>query len=159
MGENGVIGAADGLPWRLRKDMQHFMKTTLGCPVIMGRKTFETMKAPLPGRTNIVVTRNPDYQRDGVTVTPDFESALDLGRQAVRRDGGDELFIIGGAEIYRAGLLVATRLYVTHVAGSPEGDTYFPPVDWSKWRQISSVSHDADDNHSYAFSIATYEAA
>ncbi|MDA1076799.1 MAG: dihydrofolate reductase [Proteobacteria bacterium] len=158
-GRNRVIGAAGGLPWRLRKDLTHFMKTTLGKPVIMGRRTFESMKAPLPGRTNIVVTRNPAYRRVGIEIVGDFASAVALGRRIARTDGEEEVFVMGGADIYALGLKIATRLYVTHVDGAPAGDTYFPEVDWSKWRPIAEVAYAADDQHAYAFRIVTYEAA
>ena len=129
MAENGVIGRDNRLPWRLPVDMKHFMTTTMGKPVIMGRKTLESMKSPLPGRTNIVLTRDPLWQRDGVQVVGELSEALDLAEQQGLIDGVDETMIIGGAEIYALALPLAERLYVTRVHAEPAGDVYFPPID------------------------------
>lgn len=157
MADNGVIGRDNGLPWRLPRDMQFFMAVTMGKPVIMGRKTFETMKAPLPGRTNIVMTRDPEYRRQGVLVAGNFAEALKLARAQCLADGREEIMVAGGAEVYRLGLAVATRLYVTRVHGEVEGDTWFPVVDWSQFEETSSESFPADDRHSHAFSISIYQ--
>jgi len=100
MAENRVIGRDNSLPWRLPNDMRHFMQTTMGRPVIMGRKTFESMKAPLPGRTNIVLTQNPDWQRDGVQVVATLDEAIELAQSQCLIDGVDEVMVIGGAQIY-----------------------------------------------------------
>ena len=159
MSENGVIGRGDSLPWRLPKDMQFFMTATMGKPVIMGRKTFETMKAPLPGRTNIVMTRDADYRREGVTVVGNFAEALKVARAQCVVDGVDEIMVAGGAEIYRLGLAVATRLYVTRVLAEVEGDTYFPEVDWSLWEEARTEIFEADERHSHPFSISVYNRA
>ena len=157
MADNGVIGRDGGLPWRLPRDMQFFMAVTMGKPVIMGRKTFETLKAPLPGRTNIVLTRDPDYQRPGVVVAANFAEALKLARERCLADGREEIMIAGGAEIYRLGLAVATRLYVTRVHGEMEGDTRFPEVDFSLFEETTSESFPADDRHSHPFTISIYQ--
>jgi len=159
MTRNRVIGRGNGLPWRLPKDMQFFMKTTMGHPVIMGRRTFETMKAPLPGRTNIVVTRDRNYRRDGVRVAGDFETALTLAQEQCRADGNDEVFVAGGAEIYRLALGVATRLYVTQIEAELEGDTFFPDFDWGAWRKVRSEQFPADPSHAYGFTISVFERA
>ena len=159
MTRNGVIGRGNGLPWRLPKDMQFFMKTTMGHPVIMGRRTFETMKAPLPGRTNIVVTRDPDYGRQGVRVAADFATALALAEEQCRRDDVDEVFVAGGAEIYRLALGVATRLYVTEIEAEVDGDTFFPAFDWKGWRKVRSERVAADASHAYGFTISVFERA
>ena len=159
MAENGVIGRANSLPWRLPKDMKHFMNVTMGKPVLMGRKTFESMKAALPGRTNIVMTRDTTWRRDGIKVVRSLDEGLALAEQQALIDGQDELMVIGGADVYRLALPRATRLYVTHVHASPEGDVCFPEVDWQSWREISSERCEADDRHSAAFTIATYERA
>lgn len=179
MAENGVIGRDGSLPWRLPKDMQFFMAATMGKPVIMGRKTFETMKAPLPGRTNIVMTRDQSYQqgldskppdtktpdtRTPDTKTPDtrtrvvdnFAAALKLAKAQCEVDGVSEIMVAGGAEIYRLGLAVATRLYVTRVHAELEGDTWFPEVDWSAWEVARLETFDADEKHSHPFSISVY---
>ena len=157
MADNGVIGLDNRLPWRLPIDMQHFMTTTMGKPVIMGRKTLESMKSPLPGRTNIVLTRDPLWQRDGVQVAGDLPEALDLAEQQGLIDGIDETVIIGGAEIYSLALPLAERLYVTRVHAEPAGDVYFPPIDLDAWRLLSEQQHSADDRHSAPCSIEVYE--
>ena len=157
MADNGVIGLDNGLPWRLPVDMKHFMKTTLGKPVVMGRKTLESMKSPLPGRTNIVLTRDPNWQRDGVLVVRDMPAAMALAEQQGLIDGVDEVMVIGGAEIYALALPMAERLYVTRVHAQPAGDVYFPPIDLGAWRLLSQQQHAADERHSAACSIEVYE--
>mgnify|MGYP002013002456 FL=1 len=157
MADNGVIGLDNGLPWRLPVDMKHFMTTTLGKPVVMGRKTLESMKSPLPGRTNIVLTRDPNWQRDGVLVVRDMPAAMALAEQQGLIDGVDEVMVIGGAEIYALALPMAERLYVTRVHAQPAGDVYFPPVDLGAWRLLSQQQHAADERHSAACSIEVYE--
>lgn len=157
MSRNRVIGLDGGLPWRLPKDMQFFMTSTMGHPVIMGRKTFESMKAPLPGRTNIVVTGNAGYARKGIRVAADLAAALTIAREQCRADGVDETFVAGGAEIYRAALALATRLYVTEVDAQLDGDTFFPEFDWRAWRRLSLEQFPADDSHSYPFTISVFE--
>ena len=157
MADNGVIGLDNGLPWRLPVDMKHFMTTTLGKPVVMGRKTLESMKSPLPGRTNIVLTRDPNWQRDGVLVVRDMPAAMALAEQQDLIDGVDEVMVIGGAEIYALALPMAERLYVTRVHAQPAGDVYFPPIDLGAWRLLSQQQHAADERHSAACSIEVYE--
>jgi dihydrofolate reductase len=157
MARNRVIGRDNDLPWRLPKDLRYFMRTTVGYPVIMGRKTFESMNAPLPRRTNIVVTRNPDYAPAGARVAADLESALEIAAEQCRVDGKDTIFIAGGAEIYRRGLEIATHLHVTEIDAEFDGDTFFPPVDWSAWRLISREDHPADGDHAWPFSISVWE--
>ena len=157
MADNGVIGLDNGLPWRLPVDMKHFMTTTLDKPVVMGRKTLESMKSPLPGRTNIVLTRDPNWQRDGVLVVRDMPAAMALAEQQGLIDGVDEVMVIGGAEIYALALPMAERLYVTRVHAQPAGDVYFPPIDLGAWRLLSQQQHAADERHSAACSIEVYE--
>ena len=157
MADNGVIGRDNRLPWRLPVDMKHFMSTTMGKPVVMGRKTLESMKAPLPGRTNIVLTRDPLWQRDGVQVVRDLPAALDLAEQHGLIDGVDETMVIGGAEVYALALPIAERLYVTRVHAQPSGDVHFPPIDFSEWRLLSQQRHPADKRHSEPCSIEVYE--
>jgi len=160
MTRNRVIGRNNDLPWNLPADMQHFMTTTRGHPVIMGRRTFESMdKKPLPRRTNIVVTRTPGYAAPGILVAGDLESAIELARRQCAADGVEEAFITGGAGPYAEGLAVADRLYVTEIDAELEGDTFFPEVDWSRWRLVSREEHPADERHAYPFSISTYERA
>ena len=157
MSRNGVIGRGNRLPWRLPKDMQFFMATTMGKPVIMGRRTFESMKAPLPGRTNIVITRNADYHREGIKVAHDLSAALALAEAQCLIDGRDEIMVAGGADIYRLALPVATRLYVTTVDADLDGDTFFPEIDFKQWREVRSESFPADAANSYPFTIAVFE--
>src|SRR3954471_22704955 len=123
--ENGVIGNKNGIPWRLPADFAHFKRMTLGKPLIMGRKTFESIGRPLPGRTNIVVSGQPGYQPDGVLVISSLEAALEHAQSIAAADGASEVMIGGGAQIYSETLLVADRLYLTRVALNPEGDSYF----------------------------------
>jgi dihydrofolate reductase len=160
MSRNGVIGRDNGLPWHLPREMKHFMTTTLGHPVIMGRRTFESMNGkPLPRRHNIVVTRNPQYRAPGAVVVPDLESALAAASADGSGSAADEAFIIGGAELYRSSLDVADRLYVTVVEAELEGDTFFPELDWQRWREVSCDANPADGTHAYPFTIYVYERA
>ncbi|MEZ5560074.1 MAG: dihydrofolate reductase [Pseudomonadales bacterium] len=157
MSRNRVIGRDNDLPWHLPKDMRFFMVTTRGHPVIMGRRTFESMSGPLPGRTNIVVTRNTRYHPEGVLVAADLDAAIALAEAQCAADGIDEFFIAGGAELYRAGLERATRLYVTEVDADVAGDTFFPEFDRSVWATVRSEQHPADDRHAYPFRISVLE--
>lgn len=131
--ENGVIGADGAIPWRLPTDFAFFKRMTMGKPLIMGRKTFESIGRPLPGRTNIVVSRQKGYQPDGVLVIDTLDAALDHAQAIAAADRVDEVMIGGGAQIYREAMEFADRLYVTHVALSPEGDTRFPLIDEKVW--------------------------
>ena len=156
MADNRLIGRDNTLPWRLPTDMRHFMTVTMGKPVLMGRKTFESMKAALPGRTNIVLTRDSSWRRDGVKVVHDLQAGIELAEQQCLIDGQDEVMIIGGADIYALALPLATQLYVTHVHAAPEGDIFFPEFDWADWQLQEETHYDADERHSAAFTIARY---
>ena len=156
MTENGVIGRDHDLPWDLPDDMKHFMLTTKGHAVIMGRKTYETVGKPLPGRTNIVITRSLDYVREGAVVVHDLDAAIE---HAQKTRGAEEVFVTGGSEIYRLALPRADRLNVTVIHTSLEGDTHFPAVDWSEWELRSERYHDLDERHAYALSFRVYERA
>ncbi len=157
MAENRVIGRDNSLPWRLPEDMRHFMNVTMGKPVLMGRKTFESMKSALPGRTNIVLTRDRQWRRDGVKVVHDLPAGIELAQHQCVVDGQTELMIIGGADVYALALPLATRLYITHVHANPTGDVLFPEFDLSQWHCVSEAQFSADDKHSAAFTIACYE--
>ena len=159
MARNGVIGRGNRLPWRLPKDMEFFVATTMGKPVIMGRKTFESMKAPLSGRTNIVITRNVDYSRKGILIAHDFIEAVGLAENQCLIDGCDETLVAGGVEVYRSGVDLATRLYVTRIEADVEGDAVFPELDWTAWQELRRQDFPADETHDYPFSISTYERA
>jgi len=147
--ENGVIGASGGLPWRLPEDMKRFKALTMSKPVIMGRKTWESLpKRPLPGRQNIVISRKPDYAAEGARVVPDLDSAL-WAAAAV-----EEVMIIGGAEIYALALPKADRIYLTEVAARPLGDTVFPSFDRAAWREASRTAHPASEGEpGYSFVV------
>ena len=128
---NGVIGVEGGLPWRIPEDMARFKELTMGDVLIMGRATFESIGRPLPGRTNVVLTRREGWEPEGVTVASSLDEALAL-EDARDRD----VYIAGGAEVYRAALSFADRMELTEVDDEPEGDTYFPSVDWTEWVEV-----------------------
>jgi dihydrofolate reductase len=150
MTRNRVIGRNNALPWHLPDEMRHFMRTTLGHPVIMGRKQFEAMGKPLPKRTNIVLSRNPAFAPDGIVVVQTLDHAIARAQEA---GGGDEAMVIGGAEIYALALPKADRLYFTLIDTELDGDTWFPQFDDSKWREVQRDEHGIDARHAYAFSI------
>jgi dihydrofolate reductase len=154
--QNGVIGSGGEIPWRLPSDFAFFKRITLGKPVIMGRKTFESIGRPLPGRTNLVVTTRPGYQPEGVEVVPSLEAALDRAREITTRDGAEELMVIGGGEVYRAVIGRADRLYITHVAVSPEGDARFPEIDPGVWQVDRTLDIARTDKDSAAFAVKVY---
>src|SRR6185369_7765645 len=133
--ENGVIGRDNGLPWRLSTDMKRFKALTMGKPIVMGRKTWESFpRRPLPGRLNIVVSRDPDYRAEGAETVTSLRDALILAETRSRCvAGADEICIVGGGEIYRQAIGLADRLYITHVLASPDGDTRFPAIDRDLW--------------------------
>jgi dihydrofolate reductase len=135
--ENGVIGAAGGLPWRLSSDLKTFRRLTMGKPIIMGRKTFQTLKKPLDGRENIVVTRDAMFEATGVTAVNSVADAMTLARVLAITSGADEIMIMGGAEIYAGALPYADRIYLTRVHASPEGDVHFPELEVDQWREVS----------------------
>ena len=155
--ENGVIGRDNAIPWRLSADHRRFRKLTMGRPVIMGRKTFESIGKPLPGRTNIVVSGQSGFCREGITVAPDIDAALAIAKQQAAGDGVDEIFVIGGEEIYRAVMPRADRLCITHVAAAPQGDTYLPPIDPAVWRGVLRESVAAGDRDSAATTFVVYD--
>jgi len=137
--ENGVIGRDGDLPWRMSSDLKTFRRITMGKPVIMGRKTFETLKKPLDGRTNIIVTRSRNFKAEGVVVTKSVGEALEAAEQALPRDSKDrEVMVMGGAEIYAQTLPKADRIYFTEIHAKPDGDTIFPPLGEGRWREVSA---------------------
>jgi len=156
MSTNGTIGRDNGLPWRLPKDMKHFMRSTMGKPVIMGRKTFESMKSPLPGRTNIVLTSDKSWSRDGVLVASNLSRAFELGRIAAEQESLSEFFVIGGSTLYEEAMPHATRLYVTQIEAVIEGDVSFPEINWAGWSSIRNERHEPDDDHAHAFTISEF---
>lgn len=132
--ENGVIGVDDRMPWRLSSDLKRFRSITMGKPVIMGRKTFESIGKPLPGRANIVISGNRDFSPEGVVVVRSFEAAVAEAEAGARVAGETEAMVIGGSALYREAIGRADRLYITHVEATPEGDAHFPEIDPVTWR-------------------------
>lgn len=155
--ENGVIGAAGRIPWRLPSDMAFFKRTTMGKPIIMGRKQFETVGRPLPGRTNIVVSRRPGYQPDGVIVINDLAAALDHARTMAAAEGAKEAMVIGGGDVYAQAIASAERLYITHVALRPEGDVVFPAIDPAVWSVAAELPVEPSPNDVAAYVVRVYE--
>jgi len=152
MAEDRVIGIGNRLPWRLPADMKWFRRHTLGKPIIMGRKTFESFGAkPLPERLNIVITRDPEYRADGAVVVHDVEQAIEAAGDV------DEVMIIGGASFYEQMLPRADRLYLTLVHARFEGDAWFPEYDPGQWRELEREELQADDRNSYPCSFCIYE--
>ena len=147
MAANGVIGRNNELPWHLPADLQHFKQTTLGKPILMGRKTFESIGRPLPGRTNIVITRDDSYTAQGCVVVTSIEDALKVAA------GHDEVMVIGGAELYRQVLPEAKTIYLTRIHESFEGDTRFPEIRNTEWHQVERVDHEADEKNPYDYSF------
>lgn len=151
MAENRVIGANNRLPWHLPADLKHFRALTMGHPIIMGRKTFDSIGRVLPGRRNIVVTRNPEYKVEGLEIAHSLEGALELcGSES-------EAFIIGGAHLYEAALPHVQRIYLTLVHTVVEGDVLFPALDPSAWQVRETTSHGADEKNPCAYDFVIYE--
>ena len=151
--ENGVIGRNNALPWRLPEDLKYFKRVTMGHPIIMGRKTFTSIGRPLPGRTNIVVTRQRDWEAEGVKVAHSLEQALQIAEAQATIDGVDYAMVIGGADFYQQTLPQAQRLYLTEVHAQVEGDAYFPSFDKSAWQERGRQRYEADETNPYAYSF------
>jgi dihydrofolate reductase len=155
--ENDVIGRDGGMPWRLKSDMRHFRGLTLGKPVVMGRKTYLSLSIkPLPGRTNIVVSRDKDFTLGGAIVAPSLQAALEAARGDALRRGVDAVMVIGGAEIYAQAMPLAQRLEITRVHLSADGDAVFPPIDPAVWRQSASSAHPAGPDDDAPYEVSTY---
>lgn len=156
VGENGVIGRDGGLPWRLSGDLKRFKADTIGRPVVMGRKTFASIGKPLPGRDNIVVTRDRSFAPDGVQVAASVEDALVLAKSAAAGRGVGDVSVIGGGDIYRQLFDRADRLIITHVLGTPEGDTLFPDINPNIWEAVESEDFPAGEKDSHATRRVVY---
>ena len=154
--ENGVIGAAGAIPWRLKSDMARFKALTSGKPVVMGRKTFVSIGRPLPGRTNIVVTRDAAFRADGVVVTNSFADAMAIATGDALRRFATEIAVIGGAEIYAQWMDRADRLEITEVHARPDGDTRFAAIDARDWEEVACVRNPAGADDSADFSYVTF---
>ncbi|ABA05604.1 dihydrofolate reductase [Nitrobacter winogradskyi Nb-255] len=154
--ENGVIGQRNGIPWRLKADLRRFKAITIGKPIVMGRKTFDSLRRPLPGRTNIVITRDPDFTAVGALVARSPADALVIAKGDALRRSVAEIAVIGGAEIYAASMPAADRLEVTEVHTAVDGDTIFPPIDPSVWDEIARCRNKAAAGDTADFSYVTY---
>lgn len=150
--ENNAIGKDNQLLWHLPNDLKFFKNTTWGMPVIMGRKTFEAVNKPLPGRINIVITRQADWKADNVITATDLNDAL----QKAKATNCNEIFVIGGGEIYKQSMDIADKIYITRVHATLAGDTFFPAIDESMWDQTSLQEFAADEKHQYAYSFQTW---
>ncbi len=151
MDENRAIGKNNQLPWRLPADLQFFKRVTMGSPVAMGRKTYESIGKPLPGRENIVITRNPSFKPEGCMTASSVEQVLEADR-----DTGTELFIIGGADIFKQALPFADRLYITQIYESFDGDTFFPEFDMDGWKLVSREKGKKDEKNPYDYEFLCY---
>ena len=150
IGRNNELGGEGGMLWHMPNDFKHFKQTTTGHPVIMGRKTFESLGGALKNRPNLIVTRQRDYEAEGAIVFHDLRSALDYAK----RLDDEEIFIGGGGEIYRQGLPLADKIYLTRIEGDfPDADTFFPKLDPKEWREIDRKEHQADDRHAYDYAF------
>jgi dihydrofolate reductase len=154
--DNGVIGAHGNIPWRLKSDQQRLKLMTLGKPIVMGRKTFLSLRRPLPGRTNIVVTRDPAFRSPGAVVTASFADACAVAAGDALRRFATEIAVIGGAEIYAQAMPLADRLELTEVHARPDGDTYFPAIDPADWEEVARVRNPAGLDDSTDFSYVTW---
>ncbi|MEJ1965987.1 MAG: dihydrofolate reductase [Gammaproteobacteria bacterium] len=149
--ENDVIGRDNGMPWHLPDDLKYFKARTMGKPMLMGRKTFESIGKPLPGRTSVVLTRDPSWHANGVVIVRSLDEAKCWA------EGMPELCAIGGAEIFHLVMPLASRLFLTRIHTNIPGDTFFPKIDASEWREVERTEHPADARHAYAMSFVTLD--
>ena len=161
-GRNGVIGRDGDLPWRLRSDLQRFKAITIGKPCLMGRKTWESLPLrPLPGRLNLVLTRDQSYEAEGMAkgalVCATLDEAIEIARETAEEDNVDEICVIGGTALFEAALPRARRLYVTEVDAAPEGDARFPDFDPADWTEVSTEPHEAGEKDDHAFTFRVLE--
>ena len=155
---NGVIGRGGDLPWRLKTDLANFRATTMGKPVIMGRKTWDSLpRKPLPGRTNIVLTRDGSFQAKGALVCDDFSEAVQIAREQAQDDGATEVCVIGGASLFELALPKAQRVYLTEVEAEVEGDVTLAPFDESAWSEVRRESFPAGEGDDYPFTVRVLE--
>jgi dihydrofolate reductase len=155
---NGVIGRGGQLPWRLPTDMAHFTALTMGKPVIMGRKTWDSLRRkPLPGRTNIVLSRDGSFEPKGAIRCEDFSEAVQIAREQAAEDGASEVCVIGGVDLFALALPKARRIYLTEVEADVDGDVRFPPLDESEWREVARQAHPAGERDEHPFVFRTLE--
>lgn len=155
--QNRVIGRDNKLPWYLPGDLKYFKQATLGKPIVMGRKTFDSIGKPLPGRLNIVITRDQSYQPDGVKVVHSLQEAIELAESQALIDGAEELMIIGGEQIYAQALPLAERLYITQVHADVEGDAHFPVFEPDDWQELGREDFSAEGPNPYDYSFIVYQ--
>ncbi|MCP4440512.1 MAG: dihydrofolate reductase [Aureispira sp.] len=154
VGHNNVIGKNNDMPWHLPADLKYFKRTTLGHHIIMGRKNYEAIGRPLPKRTNVIITHNTDYTAEGCTVVNSITSALELAKE----NGDSEAFIIGGGQIYWLSIPMLDRLYITEIdVEVPDGDVFFPEIDFSEWKLVSSEAHSKDEKNKYDYTFKVYD--
>ena len=149
--DNGVIGHEGGMPWRMSDDLKRFKRLTMDHHLIMGRNTYESIGRLLPGRTTIILTRNADYQVAGALMARDLDHALELAA------GDDEVFVIGGAEVYRFAMPYVSKMYVTRIHATVKGDTVFPAIDWDEWSMEASTMWVADEKNEFDYTFEEYE--
>lgn len=151
--DNYVIGKDNQLPWRMPADLRYFKQTTMGHYCIMGRKTFESVDNPLPGRTNVIITRQPEYRAEGCVVVHNLDEAFRQGEEQAQ----EEIFILGGAEIYKQALDVVDRIYLTEIKTIVDGDTFFPKIDYTQWKETKREEHSADEKNPYDYAFVMLE--
>ncbi|HZL29987.1 MAG TPA: dihydrofolate reductase [Pseudolabrys sp.] len=156
IGENNVIGRDGQLPWRLKSDLQHFRRLTIHKPVVMGRKTYESIGKPLKDRTNIVLTKDLGLVVPGGVLANSMDAAMGYAREDAKKRGVDEIMVIGGGDVFDRMMPKADRLEITHVHASPSGDAFFPPIDPAEWREVACAEHAAGPDDSASFTVATY---
>jgi dihydrofolate reductase len=156
VGDNGVIGRAGGMPWRLKSDLAHFKRLTLNKPVIMGRKTYLSIGKALPQRTNIVLSRDFSLAAPGAVLATSLTAALAYARKDAEKRGTDEIMVIGGSDVFEATMPMAARLEITHVHSNAEGDVGFPPIDPAVWREAARTKHPAGPQDEASFDVTTY---
>ena len=151
--DNGVIGAQGGMPWHLPADLRHFKQVTMGKPILMGRRTWDSIGRPLPGRRNLVLTRDPGWQSEGAERVGSLDQALALAEA----DAAEELMVIGGAEVYRLAMARAQRIYLTRIHAAPAGDTRFPALDPDTWQEVACREQPADDRNAHDLTFLVLE--
>lgn len=151
MTENNVIGRDGDMPWRLSSDLRRFKKITMDHHILMGRKTYDSIGRPLPGRTSVVISRTATYDDPNIRVARSFEEAIDIAKE------DDEIFVTGGAQIFELALPKTDRIYLTRIHCTLEGDTHFPDVDWGRWKLIEEQRQHADDKNNHDYSFLTYD--
>ena len=151
--DNRVIGKDNDLVWHMPADLKYFKQTTMGHYAIMGRKTYESVDKPLPGRTNVIITRQPDYHRENCLVVHSVEEAFALGEE----NGQEEVFILGGSQIYELTMRLADRIYLTEIKAEFEGDSYFPEIDPAQWKEVKREEHAPDEKNPYPYAFVVLE--